>query len=80
MATIIEHRPTGRRYILLGAGYGVWASSRPNRVLGDLFAHDRSGENHMLYVCDADGDVFWLHPNEARVVEVDGRAPGGVLG
>ena len=79
MATIIEHRPTGKRFILLGAGYGMWASSRPNRILGDMFATDRSGEDHMLYVSDAHGDIHWLHPDSARVVSVDARPPGELL-
>ena len=39
MATIMEHRESGNRYILLGTGYGAYKSSRPSRVFGNLIPH-----------------------------------------
>lgn len=77
--TIIEFTGDGTRYILLGAGYGQWAMARPNRILGDLFAMENRGDTHMLYVCDEAGEVHWIHPDEARVVSVDGVSPGAAL-
>ncbi len=80
MATIVLHKPSGRRYILLGAGYGQWATARANALLGDLFPAERSGHQHLLCLCDAEGKVEWAVPENCEVVSVDGRTPGEVLG
>lgn len=79
MAIIVEYTKSENRYILLGAGYGQWAMARPNRVLGDLFASDKTGDTHLLCVCDGDGSVYWMGPEDARIVSVDGEAPERVL-
>ncbi len=79
MATIIEYTKTGDRYILLGAGFGQWAMARPNRLLGDLFATEQADSTELLCVCDALGDIFWIDPNEAAVISVDGLTPAQTL-
>ena len=79
MSTIIQYTKTGNHYILLGAGYGQWASARPNRVLGDLFAHEQKGDQHILCVCDPDGKIYWVHPDDAFVVATDNQSPALAL-
>jgi hypothetical protein len=79
MATIVEHRKSGEHYIVIGAGYGMWASARPNRVFGDLLANDRSGSEEGVCVSDAAGNIGWLDPREVRLVSVDGVSPGETI-
>ncbi len=80
MTTIVQHVPSGKHYILLGAGFGAWATARPNRLLGDLFATDKNGQTRVLCLCDAEGRVEWAFADRVRVVRVDGVAPGEALG
>lgn len=79
MPTIVRHNPTGDHYILIGAGYGKWASARPNRLLGDLFASDKSGETRLVCLCDADGKVEWAFDKHITVVSVDNQSPADTL-
>jgi len=80
MATIVESTKTGHRYVLLGAGYGMFESARPSIIFGDLLPSKTQGAESMLAVCDAEGNVGWLRSEEARVVSVDGESPGAALG
>ena len=75
MPTIIQHTPTGGHYILIGTGFGLWASSRANRFLGDIVPTDQRGEQHLLCVCDEEGHIFWTSSDEAKVVAVDNQSP-----
>ncbi|MCA9277266.1 MAG: hypothetical protein KDA29_14685 [Phycisphaerales bacterium] len=79
MAIIVKHNPSGKHYILLGAGYGMWASARPNRLLGDLFAADRNGQSRLLCLCDEQGGVEWAYAERVSIVSVDGLSPSQVL-
>ncbi|MDE0314986.1 MAG: hypothetical protein OXM61_08790 [Candidatus Poribacteria bacterium] len=38
MATIVKHNTTGKNYCLLGTGFGVFQSSKPNMFFGNLMA------------------------------------------
>ena len=79
MATIIEHIPTGLRYVLVGAGYAQWATATPSVWLKELKPTREGGAQGMLLVCDAEGVVRYVDPSEARVVSVDGTSPGELL-
>tara|TARA_R110002073_G_scaffold118918_3_gene258919 strand:+ start:2761 stop:3012 length:252 start_codon:yes stop_codon:yes gene_type:complete len=79
MPTIIQHTPTGGHYILIGTGYGQWASSRPNRLLGDISPTDQRGEQHLLCVCDEEGHIFWTSSDDAKVVAVGNQSPTHAL-
>ncbi|MEZ6241623.1 MAG: hypothetical protein R3B57_01120 [Phycisphaerales bacterium] len=80
MATIVVHTKTGARYVLLGSGYGEWATARSDRFLGDMFPKEQHGDTHLLCVCDGGGRVHWMRAEEARVVSVDGASPADALG
>ena len=79
MAIIVEHRESGERFVVLGAGYGMWASARPNRVFGDLFANDQSGTQEGVCVSDAAGNIGWLSPREVKLVRVGGASPAEAI-
>jgi len=76
MAVLVEHTGTGKRYLLLGTGLGQWASARPNRLLGDLFAKESGGTTTMCCVCDYRGSLGWVASDQVRVLSIDGEAVG----
>lgn len=78
MPTFIQHIPTGHHFVLIGSGYGVWATARPSRAL-DLIIRENRGDAHILHVCDAQGRIQWLKPQDCRVVSVDGLTPAEAL-
>jgi hypothetical protein len=79
MPTIIQYTKTGDHYILLGAGYGQWATARANRLLGDLIPTDQQGDLHLLCICDSAGKVFWANPEDTVVVSVGNQSPAHAL-
>ena len=56
MATVVQDTESGRRYVLIGAGYGMFKSARPG-ALGDLFPKEDKGNVSVLAVCNAEGHV-----------------------
>ena len=79
MATIVNHIRSGKRYVLLGAGFGAFQSKKPNWLLGDLMADTSEGQYAMACVCDTDGRMYWIESNELTVESVDGEDPRRVL-
>ena len=75
MATVVEHLPTGRRFLLMGAGYGMSASSRPSFIGGALFPTTSEETMPLIAVCDATGAIGWLPAADLRVVSIDGVKP-----
>ena len=73
MATIVEHNETGKLYCLLGAGFGVFQSSKPNVFLGSLMADVEEGEYALVCVCNSKGEIFWLEATQVSVVSIDGQ-------
>ncbi|NDI34428.1 hypothetical protein [Chengkuizengella sediminis] len=76
MATIVLHKASGKRYILLGTGYGAYKATRPGLIGGDLFPNEEQDEIPAASVCDEFGTIQWLYTNELQVVEVDGKSIG----
>ncbi|MHC4899850.1 MAG: hypothetical protein ACYTGW_22390 [Planctomycetota bacterium] len=83
MATIVEYTKKGdyqgKRYVLLGAGYGMFKSARANMILGDLFPTETEGSQSKLAVCDENGKVLWGNSDDLVVVSVDGQSPADAL-
>ncbi len=73
MATVVEHNQTGKRYYLLGAGFGVFQSSKPNMFLGNLMADVEDGEYALVCVCNSQGEILWLDATQVTVVSIDGQ-------
>ena len=80
MATIVNHVRSGKKYILVGAGFGAFQSKKPNWLLGDLMADTSQGQYAMACVCDSGGKLYWIDSTELTVESVDGEEPGKVLG
>ncbi|MGF1464569.1 MAG: hypothetical protein ACFCGT_00415 [Sandaracinaceae bacterium] len=68
MAVIAVHRETGKRYVLLGAGFG--------RVRGD---HGLDQTSQLLALCDGEGRVHWIPARDIAIVSVDGEPPASLL-
>jgi hypothetical protein len=79
MATIVEHIATGKKYLLLGTGFGAYKATRPSLFFGNLAPSEEEGISPMTAVCDDSGAIFWVRSHEMRVVEVDGVKPGEAL-
>jgi hypothetical protein len=78
MPTIVKHLTTGHHYVMLGTGYGIWATARPSRA-SELIIRENKGEAHILHVCDKLGRVLWLRPQEVEIISIDGQAPAEAL-
>ena len=79
MATIVKHKDTGEKYVLLGTGFGAFKATRPGIFFGNLLPQEESGELTMVAVCDRDGRIGWIHSEELTVVEIDGMAPSWII-
>ena len=79
MATIVQHKKSGKKYILLGSGFGAFQSKKPNWLLGDLMADVSQGEFAMVCVCDENNKIGWLESSGVSVVSVDGQTVGDLL-
>lgn len=80
MATIVNHIRSGKKYVLVGTGFGAFQSKKPNWLLGDLVADTSQGQYAMACVCDKDGRLYWIDSTELTVESVDGEDPKKVLG
>lgn len=76
MATVVMHVETEKNYVLLGFGYGYWATDKPG-VLG--FSDRNEGAESVAYLSNADGNILKVHPKELVVVSVDGQEVSAVL-
>ncbi len=76
MAIIVMHVETETNFVLLGAGYGQWATEKPG-VWGS--ADRKAGEESVAYVCGVDGRIRRLRPADLTVVSVDGESPADLL-
>ena len=78
MATIVQHRRTGDRFILLsvnGTGNGV----NPSRLLNELFTSEKSSLTCSVTLCDVEGNLFLASLDDVFVVEIEGIKPAEIL-
>ncbi len=73
MATIVEHKESGKRYLLLGCGFGV---DRDKRGFFDAKPpeHIEIRYHDMICCSDKKGSIGWFRAGELKVLEVDGLA------
>jgi hypothetical protein len=74
MATIVKHKATGARFVVIGANLAKWKTAYGNWV-----PVENEGADRVLVVCGADGLLQFGDADAFVVVEVDGRAPGELL-
>ena len=79
MATIVRYSKNDELYILLGTGHGMFQSTRPGFLGGNLFPNTDEGRESKVAVCDDEGRIFWGLSDELTVVSVDDEAPSSRL-
>jgi len=70
MAIIVEDKNDFKRYILLGAGHGMFKGETVDLLIKTI---EDKGEILSLAVCDNLGNVRFMYQEDVRVVEVDGQ-------
>jgi len=79
MATIVENLKTKKRYVLLGSGYGMYQSKKPNFLFGDLLADVDTGDSKVVCVSNQNGDIVWFYADKVQVISIDGESPKDLL-
>lgn len=79
MATIVRHKNTGRKYALLGAGFGAYKATRPSFFGGNLFPNEDEGTIEAAAVSDSNGIIYWIPTNELQVLEIDGKSISDIV-
>ncbi|MBP89300.1 MAG: hypothetical protein CMJ64_21730 [Planctomycetaceae bacterium] len=79
MATIVQSKRNGKKYVLLGTGFGAYKSTRPGVFFGNLIPDEQEGQITMVAVCSKDGNGRWTHSDDLTVIEVDGSSPSELL-
>jgi hypothetical protein len=79
MATIVKLRNSDKHAILVGVGYGMYQSARPNAFFGDLLPNEQSGSSQMAAVSTATGEILWCKSEDLKIVSVDGQKPSQLL-
>jgi len=80
MAIVVTHKQKGGQFVVLGANYTKWKSSRASRLFGDLFPVEEEGAARVLAVCGADGVIQFGDADAFVVTGIDGKAPRDLLG
>lgn len=76
MATIVLHKDTEKKYILIGPGYETHNNSNYlEPFLGSLHINHHYGSHEMVSVCDKEGNISFLPKDELVVIEIDGVSP-----
>ncbi len=78
MATIVEHKETGKRYIVMGTGFGIYKSAR-NNAFFQWAVVEEEDNYHLVAVCDRKGNIKWFYSEDLVVVEVDGGKPSDLV-
>ena len=68
----VRHIKTYEEFYLVGTGYGMYKSSRPGLLFGNLDPHEEEGAVGMVAVCDDYGVIKWFNSRSLRVIEIDG--------
>lgn len=77
MAIIAMHLETETNYVVLGTGYGWWATDKPG-FMG--FSDNKNGSESTIFVCDAAGNIGRFGTGELVIVSVDGQPVSAHLG
>lgn len=78
MNTIVKHKRTGNKYILLGIN-GELDRTNPSRFISELFAQEKSEVSCSATVCDIQGNIFLAYIDDLIVTEIDGKKPADIL-
>ncbi|MEL6499928.1 MAG: hypothetical protein AAFQ23_00780 [Cyanobacteria bacterium J06623_1] len=78
MTTIVKHRRSGNKYILLGIN-GETNKANPSRFISELFNQDKTEMSYSATVCDVRGNIFLAYIDDLMVIEIDGVKPADIL-
>ena len=78
MATILQHRRSGDRFILVSVN-GVGNGVNPSRLLNELFTAEKSEVSCSVTLCDVEGNLFLANLDDLFVVEIEGVKPSDIL-
>jgi hypothetical protein len=78
MTTIVKHRRTGNKYILLGIN-GEANRANPSRFISELFNQEKSEVSCSATICDVQGNIFLAYIDDLIVMEIDGIKPAEIL-
>ena len=76
MATIVKLKDTDLHGILVGVGYGMFESAKPNMIFGDWIADKAAGKSQMAAVSTDKGEILWCETEKLTIVSIDGKKPG----
>jgi hypothetical protein len=71
MATLVVHKRTGQRYVLVGTAAGLVAEGGAGGTSDEALG--------LAFVCGPSGSVKVVRALDLIVVEVDGHTPGDLL-
>ena len=74
IGTVLQHLPSGAFYLLIGTGFGAFASARPSALMGNTRPVQTQGQQAMVCVCDDQGHIGWMPSPQVAVFQVDGRS------
>lgn len=69
MATVVELKENGLKFLLVGTGFGHYKATE--RGFFDMLIEDEN-ESPMVCICDSKGALYWTSSNNIKVVSVDG--------
>ncbi|MEO0415425.1 MAG: hypothetical protein AAF226_10795 [Verrucomicrobiota bacterium] len=75
MATVVRHNTSGNHFVLVGVGFGMYRTARPNAFFGEILPTEDGGEAGMVALCLPNGEIKWANHSEVTVVSIDGRSP-----
>ena len=71
MAIVVENKKTFEKYILVGAGLGMFKATRPSYFGGNLFPHEEESVEQIVAVCNHAGEIHFLDKDLLKVIEID---------
>jgi len=74
LVTIVKHKTTGKNYVLIGTGYGMFKTVRPSMWGGNLSPQLQDGHKTLVAVADKKGTIKWIESDRLQVVEMDGKS------
>ncbi len=70
---IVKHNENGKKYILLGTGYGAFKATRPSYFGGNLFPKNEEGTYQMVAITDETNKIFWCPSKDLTILSADGK-------
>lgn len=78
MTIIVKHKKSQNHYILIGTGFGIYQSARPNALLS-IFTTKEEDFFRLIAVSDRNGTIKWFESEDLTVVKIDGKKPQDLL-